>query len=131
MYQLVAPAGYRIKASMGPDFTVHRLLPAAANDRDDEVLGVYVGNYPSLLLSQRRDHPKVTTASGMVGGKPVTWSCWRDAPRRIVCETATSGLVPEMPGSMRTILHLWVRAGSEREAAGYRRFAATQIVPVK
>ena len=130
-FQFVAPAGYRIKASMGPDFTVHRLLPAAAQDQDEEVLGIYVGNYPGLLLSQRRDHPAVSTVPGTVAGQRVTWSCWQDTPKRIVCETSTSGLVPEMPGSMRTILHLWVRAGSKREAAVYRRFAATQIIPVK
>jgi hypothetical protein len=116
---------------MGPDFTVHRLLPSTANDQDEEVLGVYVGNYPGLLQFQRHDNPKVSTVPGTVGGEPVTWSCWREAPKRIVCETTTSGLVPEIHGSMRTILHLWVRAGSDRDAAAYRRFAATQVVPVK
>ena len=130
-FQFVAPAGYRIKASMGPDFTVHRLLPAAASDQEEEVLGVYVGNYPGLLRSQRRDNSTVSTVPGTVAGRAVTWSCWQDAPKRLVCETTTTGLVAEMHESVRTILHLWVRAGSDREAATYRRFAATQIVPVR
>jgi hypothetical protein len=34
-FQLVAPAGYRIDASMRPDFTVHYLLPAASHDREE------------------------------------------------------------------------------------------------
>jgi len=129
-FQLVAPEGYRIEASMGPDFSVHHLLPADAKDQEEE-LGVYVGNYPGLFLSQRRDRPQVSYAAGTVAGQRVTWSCWQDSPKHIVCEATTSGLVPESNESVRTILHLWVRAASGRKAAAYRRFAATQIVPVR
>jgi hypothetical protein len=128
-FQLVAPAGYRIDASMGPDFTVHYLLPAASHDRE-EGLGVYVGNYPGLLLPQRRDKPKVSTVAGTVAGQRVTWACWQEPPRRVVCET-TSGLIPETSESVRTILHLWVKAASKKEAVTYRRLASTQIVPFR
>jgi hypothetical protein len=90
-FHLVAPAGYRIDAS-----GFHGSLSVAGGlARSGRGLGVYVGNYPGLLLPQRRDKPKVSTVAGTVAGQRVTWACWQEPPRRVVCETTTSGLIPE------------------------------------
>jgi hypothetical protein len=125
-FHLVAPAGYRIDAS-----GFHGSLSVAGGlARSGRGLGVYVGNYPGLLLPQRRDKPKVSTVAGTVAGQRVTWACWQEPPRRVVCET-TSGLIPETSESVRTILHLWVKAASKKEAVTYRRLASTQIVPFR
>jgi hypothetical protein len=129
-FQLVAPRGYHVRSTMGPDFSVHHLFRSEKSIDEKRGLGIYVGNYPTTFLSQRHDQRQVSTHPATIAGKNVLWSCWRDNPQSYMCETIVSGVLSEPEMIAPTVLHVWVMAPTEEEQAILRGLASSQIVRV-
>jgi hypothetical protein len=117
--QLLAPEGFRIEWTLGPDFSVTRLLPNGVSADEKRGITVYAGNYPS-----RR--PQGGQLHGRIAGKEIVWAC-----RENSCETLVEGLVDEGPRPNPTVLHVSVVGRDEAEVAAYRRLAELHIVSVQ
>ena len=121
--ELVAPHGYHIESSIGPDFRVIRLVPDGTPTTEEAGVGIYVGYAPNTFLGRMDKKPAISKKSATIAGKGVTWSCFKDdgAP---MCETLVQGLIKDSG----IVLHIWLMGHNDEQMAKYRALAASQIV---